>query len=246
MKALGRGGRRGDRGFTMLEVLLTLAIGGVIMTAASLLMVTIFRVWTSGPSEKDAFAAHVDGVGRFLDQVLRESTLAPGETGQGEPVFLGRPPGFSELDDPLIAFYLREAPPLLVWPGGLATRVRGYLYFEEDEGLFMLWYSDLQEMERGEDGKLTLEDEEDLFKTPVSEFCEEVLYCYYGEEGADADDLKEWEEKDDLEENVKSDRHRLPDFVKLVFRSRVDEDLERVLTIPVKRISPNGLSLEKR
>ena len=49
-----------------------------------------------------------------------------------------------------------------------------------------------------------------------------------------------------MEENVKSDRYRLPDFVKLVFRSRVDEDLERVLTIPVKRISPNGLSPEKR
>ncbi len=238
--------RAGSRGFTLIEVLMALAIGGFVLTAASSMLVTIARTSAERPATRDAFAAHVDGVGRFLTLILNESTLAPGETGSGEPVFLGRPPGFSDLDDPLIGFYLREAPPLFVWPGGLATRLRGFLYFEDGEGLFLLWYSDLQEMERGEDGRPTLEDEEDLFKTPVSSLCEQIIYCYYGEEGADADELKEWEEKEDLEENVESDRHRLPDFVKLVFRSRGDEDLERVVTIPVKRISPNGLSPEKR
>ena len=40
------------------------------------------------------------------------------------------------------------------------------------------------------------EDEDELMKTLVSPFCEEIFYCYYGDEDDGLDDIKEWEIKD--------------------------------------------------
>ena len=233
------------RAFTLVEVLIALAIAGLVMTAATSLLVTISKAWADRPATRDAFDAHVNGVGRFLAALMDKATMPPGSSAQGGPIRLDRPVGFSDADDPLISFFVREAPPLLVWPRGLAPRVHCYLFFEDGEGLSLLWYSDLQEMERGEDGKPVLEDEDDLFKTPISTLCEEITYCYYGEEGAAADDFKEWEKETDLEENAENGSFRLPAFIQLRFR-HAEEDLERVVTIPVERISPNGLSAEKR
>ena len=48
----------------------------------------------------------------FLTAMLEEATV-PGLAGKDDrAVGLDRPVGFSESDDPLIRFYLREAPPL--------------------------------------------------------------------------------------------------------------------------------------
>ena len=237
--------KRGSGAFTLIEVLLALAIAGLVLTAATSLLVTISRAWTDRPAARDAFHSHVDGVARFLATLMDKATMPPRSSSQTGPIFLDRPVGFSDSEDPLVGFFIREAPPLLVWPRGLAPRVHCFLYFEDGEGLSLLWYSDLQEMERGEDGKPELEDEDDLFKTPVSSFCEEIVYCYYGEEGAAPDDFMEWEEETELEENAENGKFRLPAFVKLVFRMD-EEELERTVTIPVERISPNGLSPEKR
>mgnify|MGYP000630649949 CR=1 FL=1 len=71
----------------------------------------------------------------------------------------------------------------------------------------------------------------------------EIFYCYYGDEDADADDIKEWEIVEDLEENVQSAKFRIPAFMKLVFKWE-QEDLERTITLPIKRISPNGIREE--
>ena len=62
------------------------------------------------------------------------------------------------------------------------------------------------------------EDEDELMKTLVSPFCMKS-YCYYGDEDAGPDDIKEWEIQNSLEESEKNrDSYRIPAFVKLVFR----------------------------
>ena len=48
---------------------------------------------------------------------------------------------------------------------------------------------------------------------------------------------------EDLEENVQSAKFRTPAFMKLVFKWE-QEDLERTITLPIKRISPNGIEEE--
>ena len=227
----------------MIEVLLALCIGGLVLTAASSLLVTISRAWAERPATRDAFDAHVNGVAHFLTAVLEEATIPTLNSSGTDLIDLQRPVGFSESEDPLIHFYLREGPPILVWPTGAASRVHCYFKFEEDDGLSFLWFSELQEMEKNDDGQMELEDESALFKTPISPFCSEIFYCYYGEEDAASDDIKEWDILSDLEESVKSGKFRIPDFIELVFKWE-EENLVRTILLPIKRIFPSGIEEE--
>ena len=227
-------------GFSMIEVLLALAIGGLVLTAASSLLITISRAWAERPATRDAFDAHVNGVAHFLTAILEEATIHYMAKQIDQKVDLQRPVGYSESDDPLIHFYLREGPPLLVWPTGPANRVHCYFQFEEGDGLSFLWFSELQELEKNDRGELELEDEDNLFKTLISPLCEEIFYCYYGDEDAGPDDIKNWDIESDLQESVKSGEFRLPDFIKLVFKWE-EEGLERTISLPIRRISPSGV-----
>jgi len=232
-------------GFSLVEVLLALAVGGLVLMSASSLLVTISQSWANRPATRDAFDAHVNGIAHFLTAVLEEATLAKEGSGGADMVELLRPVGFSETKDPLIKFYLREAPPLFFWPHGLASRVHVYFQFEEGEGFYFLWYSDLQELEKSDNGEHQLENEDQLFRTQISPYFEEVYYCYYGEEGETADEEKTWQIESELEENIESGKFRVPDFIKIVFRWD-EEDLERTITLSVRKPSPSGIEEEPR
>ena len=232
-------------GFTLMEVLLALSIGGLVLIAATALLVTISQAWANRPATRDAFDAHVNGVAQFLTAILEEASAPPLAKNKSEPIDLRIPVGFSESEDPLVYFYLREAPPLFFSPHGKSVRVHTYLYPEESEGLSILWFSDLQELEKDDDGNLQPADEDELMKTLVSPFCKEVYYCYYGEEDADEDDIKSWEIFSDLEESEKNDGYRLPAFMKLVFRWD-EEDLERTISLAIERPAPSGLEEDPR
>ena len=132
---------RKKKGFSMVEVLLALAIGGLVLTAATSLLITISRAWAERPATRDAFDAHVNGVAHFMTAVLEEATPSALTKAGDQAITLKSPVGYSDTEDPLIYFFFREGPPLLVWPNGPAGRVHCYLYFEEGEGLSFLWFS---------------------------------------------------------------------------------------------------------
>jgi prepilin-type N-terminal cleavage/methylation domain-containing protein len=234
-------------GFSLVEVLLALAIGGLILTAATSLLVTISQAWANRPATRDAFDAHVNGVANFLTAMLEEATLRDGLNSQKKAITLDRAPGFSESDDPLVRFYLREAPPLFFWPepGSVASRVHVFLQIDEREGLRLLWYSDLQDLEKNEKGIREPEDDDELFCTVVSPFCTEVFYCYYGDEDDTDNDLKRWEIVDELDEDIDSGDFRLPAFAKLVFKWD-EENLERVVSLAIDRPIPSGIAEEPK
>ena len=119
----------------MVEVLLALTIGGLVLTAATSLLITISRAWAERPATRDAFDAHINGVAHFLTAVLEEATLSTMSRSGDQSIDLQRPIGYSESEDPLIHFYLRKGPPLLVWPNGPASRVHCFFEFMEGEGL---------------------------------------------------------------------------------------------------------------
>ena len=233
------------KGFSLVEVLLALSIGGLVLIAATALLVTISQAWANRPATRDAFDAHVNGVSHFLTAVSEEASVSSFALPKDQRVDLQYPVGFSDAEDPLIHFYLREAPPLFFSPYGSANRVHGYLYPDEQDGLSILWFSELQELEKNDQGRMEPEDEDELRKTLVSPFCEEIYYCYYGEEDAAPDDIKEWEIKNELEESEKTDGYRIPAFVKLVFRWD-DEDLERTISLAVENLAPTGIEEEPK
>jgi len=238
---------RKGKGFSLVEVLLALAIGGLILTAATALLVTISQAWANRPATRDAFDAHVNGVANFLTAMLEEATLPEGINSAKKAISLDRVPGFSETDDPLVRFYLREAPPLFFWPepGAVASRVHGFLQVDKRDGLRLLWYSDLQELEKNEKGIREPEDEDELFCTVISPFCTEVFYCYYGDKDDSDNDLKKWEITDELEEDINDGDFRLPAFVKLVFKWD-EENLERVVSLAIDRPVPSGIAEEPK
>ena len=108
----------------------------------------------------------------------------------------------------------------MVWPNGPAGRVHCYLYFEEGEGLSFLWFSEFQELEKNDKGELEPEDEDELFKTLISPLCDQIFYCYYGDEDADSDDIKEWEILEDLDENIESGKYRIRILSRLFLSGR--------------------------
>ena len=230
-------------GFSMVEMLLALAIGGLLLVGAVSLLVTISQAWANRPATRDAFDAHVNGVANFLHATLEEASLQGSSRAGAQVIDLQRPVGFSASEAPLIHFYLREAPPLFVWPKGVATRVHAYLYFDEREGLSFLWFSELQELEKNDQGFMEPEDEDELRMTPVSTFCSKVFYCYYGDEDAKEGEIKEWEIEDEIEENIQSGKYRIPAFIKLVFNWE-EENLERTITLAIERLSPTGVEEE--
>jgi hypothetical protein len=189
----------------------------------------------------------VNGVAHFLTALLDDASLpALASAGESEEIIaLRSPTGFGETEDPLVSFYLKEAPPLFFNPHGKSVKVRTYLYPEDREGLNILWFSELQELEKDEKGEFQPLDEDGLRKTLISPFCEEVFYCYYGEEDDQDDDLKSWEISRDLLESEKNDGYRIPDFMKLVFVWE-EEGLERTISLPIKKLSSSGIEAESK
>jgi prepilin-type N-terminal cleavage/methylation domain-containing protein len=135
-----------------------------------------------------------------------------------EPVGWARPPGFSDNKEPLLNFKLTTAPTLLV---GLENApllgLDAFLYFDDSEGLSLLWYSTLQE---------DAEDINDLRRTVISPMVTKIQYVYWDER------FEKWETEDEPMEGDGDDQYLLPRFLILTFEYE-GETQERTLTIPV-------------
>jgi prepilin-type N-terminal cleavage/methylation domain-containing protein len=233
------------KGFTLVEVLLALSIGSLILVAATALLITIAQSWSNRPATRDAFLSHVNGVSNFLSVILEEASFSITSKAGDPLVNLKRPTGFSSTDDPLVHFFLKEAPPLFYSPHGPAVRVHIFIFPEEDEGLSLLWFSELNEVEKNKEGGIELVEENDLQKTLISPFFKEMYYCYYGSEDDSKDDVKEWEISDQLLDSDKNGQFRLPTQIKLVFRWD-EEELEKTVTIAIEKPIPSGIEEEPK
>ncbi len=231
----------------MVEVLLAMALGGLVLAAASALLVTLAQAWANRPATRDAFDAHVNGVAHFLTAVLEEASLPNLNKQSVSKVDTQKLPFSSGVEDEELFFYLRETPPLFVWPHGPATRTHLYLLCEENEGLSFLWFSELQELEKNDEGLMEPEDEDELKKTLISRFCKSITYWYYGEADQDpTQEILDWYDyEDELRESEIGNDYDLPDFIELHFTWE-DEGLERSVLLAVKDLDPSGLEEEPK
>ncbi len=71
-------------GFTLLEVLLAIAITGFVLSAATSLVVSVSNIWSSRQNSH-FFEDHVDGVSEFLRAAFAEAGLAVGRPEANEP-----------------------------------------------------------------------------------------------------------------------------------------------------------------
>jgi len=236
--------RRLRRAFTLLEVILAIAITGFVLAAATSFVVSISRIWVDR-EDRHFFEDHVDGVTEFLRASFATAgteialntedgaspSVSSGSTSDqngglmrasDETVGWGNPPGFAEYQDPVLNFKLTTTPPLLVNLGDApAIGIDAFLYFGDGEGLSLLWYSLLQE---------EAEDTDDLRRTEISPLVTAVTYIYWD------DRFEKWEEESEPQEGEGNDEFLLPRFVKLTFEYQ-GETKERTLTIPIPSTS---------
>lgn len=134
------------------------------------------------------------------------------------PISWEKPPGASGYEDPMLHFTLAEVPPLLVGLDGVpATKVDLFLHFDEQEGLGLLWHSNLQEK---------VEDTEDLQRTKVSSHVSELRYIYWDET------FEKWEEEEKPRDGEGEGDFLLPSFLKIIFTYK-EEEKARLLPLPV-------------
>lgn len=138
-----------------------------------------------------------------------------------EPIRWAHPPGFSKNKDPLLHFELPKAPPLLV---GLENApllgLNVFLYFDQNEGLSLLWYSKLQE---------ETEATSDLRRTLISSLVTAIDYIYWDER------FDKWETEDTPKEGDGIDQYLLPRFIKLTFEYEgVTQERTFAIPVPIK------------
>lgn len=136
----------------------------------------------------------------------RANRGAPGQAEARAPVEWRQPPSDSELDDPLLAFSLRETPYLLNFPDLPLPGVWCYLLFDRRVGLGLLWHSRLEE----------IEDDNDLRNTLISRWVTDLEYGYYDEE------RDRWEITDEPERD-NDDNPLVPQFLLLTFTYENEE-----------------------
>lgn len=200
--------RRGA--FTLLEVLLAIAIAGSLLIAAVSLALSMGEVWGNG-SGRRLFDQHVRGVTRFLDTMLRQAEPPPSQTEDGslgdkqadaqeaqreqqsgpaalgtqsgqEPVVWQRARGNAYGNEEFLTFELPESPGVFAWPEQPLPFVVCSLRVDPRRGLFILWKSRLE---------LDFEDHEPR-ELLVSRYVTGIRYFYYDTDAANP----AWEEED--------------------------------------------------
>lgn len=135
--------QRGRRGFTLLEIMVSVALMGLVLVGMNFFVFSMGELWGKG-GERRLFEQHVRAVSRFLETELRRAALPPTQA-PGAPAFLPeemRPSG--GLAETLLSFELLEGCRLLNWKERALPEVVCALQVRQSQGLFLLWRSRLE------------------------------------------------------------------------------------------------------
>lgn len=132
-------GRRPGRAFTLLEVLLALALLGSLLVALNVFIFSMAEVWGKGREER-LFAQHARAVSIHVEDLLRSAALGP--AGDGLEIKEVKLENGGEA--PELAFTLAEGSRLLTWPESPLPDVEMSLGVDEREGLRLHWQSRLE------------------------------------------------------------------------------------------------------
>lgn len=207
-------GRRKRDGFTLLEVLLAVALGAFILTAITSFIFGMAELWGAGSNER-LFEKHARGVSRFIESSFQKASLrfVEGEDASAS-LFWMEWEGDDSRSDQYLSFELDQSPGALIWPESPLPHIVCSLEFEEGEGLFLLWRSRLEDVF----------DEEPPRRTLISPFVTMVRYHYIDY----ADDNPEWEILEEPEQET-DDTYVMPERIELVFQFGRDEITRQII-----------------
>jgi prepilin-type N-terminal cleavage/methylation domain-containing protein len=133
----------GARGFTLLEILLSLALVSLMLVALNTFVFSMGELWGRG-ADVHLFDQHTRAVTRFLDRELRTAVLPPSARANAAPLSIQEVRPQTGLTEKLLTFELPAGCRLFVWPERPLPEVVCSLQAREREGLFLLWHSRLE------------------------------------------------------------------------------------------------------
>ncbi len=254
-------------GFTLLEIILAVAIAGMVMTAATALLVAAGNAWLLR-DDRAFLETHASGVTQFLssraqhprmrvqvDNANQETTQTRQRNGSGNgsinrdgavsvrvstesrtnaaatasntantsndlsiehAIRWQALPGASPADEPRLVIPLAAGHPLLVSQLPAEQSIEGFLQFEAESGLLLLWSSPLQE----ESPRRA----DELNRTLISPWVSAVEYLYLDPRN------ERWERTSTTPYDAQNEPIA-PRFMRLIF-SRDGIEAERLISLP--------------
>lgn len=138
-------GRRRARGFTLLEILLSLALVSLMLVALNTFVFSMGELWGRNADVR-LFDQHVRAVTRFLQHELRAAVLPPAAVARSTPIALEDVQPQGGASEKMLTFELPAGSRVLVWPDPKRPlpEVVCSLQAREREGLILLWHSRLE------------------------------------------------------------------------------------------------------
>ncbi len=158
------------RGFTLLEILLSLALVALMLVAMNTFVFSMGELWGRNTDIR-LFDQHVRAVTRFLNHELRAAVLPPAAVARSTPIGLQDVTPQSGMQEKMLTFELPSGSRLFVWPDPKRPlpEVVCSLQARANEGLILLWHSRLEKNY----------DTDPPRETVITPLCTAVAYDYY-------------------------------------------------------------------
>ena len=186
-------------GFTLLEVLLSLALVGLLFAGLNTFVFSMGELWGRG-SDVRLFDQHVNAVTRAVAQMFQDASLPPSARPGSTPIAIQQITPQSAVADYLITFELPAGHRLLNWPDRPLPEVLCSLQARPNDGLYLLWHSRLE-------ARFTDDPPRELKLTPL---VASIAYDYYD------DNLKKWTTQTAFQTDS-SNAQELPQRLRLQF-----------------------------
>jgi prepilin-type N-terminal cleavage/methylation domain-containing protein len=131
------------RGFTLVEILLALALVGLLLVGLNTFVFSMGELWGQRTDIR-LFDQHVRAVTRFLERELRASALPPAARPNSTPIALQEIQPQNGVMEKMLTFELPAGSRLLTWPDRPLPEVVCSFQARQNEGLVLLWHSRLE------------------------------------------------------------------------------------------------------
>ena len=204
---------RHTRGFTLVELLLAMAILSMLVTALFTFVFSMGEIWGRG-GEKRLFSQHVNAVTRHVESLLRRASWPQGGTGVAEPFIVREVRTSNGSNATLFGFDLVDGDRLMRWPEEALPEVECSLGLERDRGLVLYWWSSLEKHEKTDSPRTVV----------ISPLVTKLAYAYHDDAG------DSWRKEDSLRKDS-TGAWLLPDRLIITFQQDKFEE-QRELTVP--------------
>lgn len=185
---------RRTRGFTLLEILLALALTGLVLVSLNTFIFSMGELWGRG-GEARLLDRHVQAFTRFLEEDLRGAEPGSVSVREMRTVGAGR--------EWVVSYLRAEGNRVMVWPERPLPDVLVGLWLREGQGWWLLWHSVWEERFLSDPARETL----------LSPWVTAVAFEYYD------DAARRWETRTDLR-RLSASEYDLPRRLRLTFAYR--------------------------